>query len=405
MSAESVSEFHEKCQRLYDKILDSPYSSASEEHQALVRDASVNFDRLWEHIRSTGVMSRNESVDDMSTQALALLTVPFYLGELASRRIINGDHRRRVEVLEVSNALLKRFIDFAETIGLVTEAEVERRLDNHALDRSARVEAHRRKKDLETQLRDLDSKIRLEKAKAKRMRRIIHADSDDDEDATEDRKRHDDADDGAEAVDDVPDEVLRERHLAAAKLRLEEAFETYSMNKREMEMLGSLLDEEKQAAVKQYQEALEQDRSHLPSSALHFPGAQVPNAIDPALANMYFSQTAGVSGPYVQIAHSGVNYKVAGCGHTAPLRQQIRDQAFQDRNAPTKTLAEFAEEETAFMQEQMRLQAKAKQDQADEDAHLGEAGVEERERRKAADWDNWKDDNPANGLTAKGNYS
>jgi hypothetical protein len=390
---ESVAHFYALCVKEYNSILDTTLPSSSDEVQDKITKCSADFDRLMEHVRLQGAMSRNEEVDDMSTQALELICVPFYMSQLASRRVVNGDHSQRIRALTVSNAIMRKFLDFCENVGLIREEEIEKRLEYRALDRTARLEAHRRKQELTSQLQSLDAEIAKETAKAKRMRRIMAEDSDQDNgEEVEPEPAEDDL---------VPEELLRKRHLIHAKLCLEEAFELIQMNQREMDMLGSLSDEEKKAAIDAYQSALKEDRAQRPSSLLHFPGSKMPESID----QFYFHPKTGVSGPFLQVAQSGMNYQVAGCGHSVPLRQQIRDEAFHDRNMPTQTLEEFAAGEQAFMQDQARLQQEGALRQAEEDHALGREGREERDRKKASAWDDWKDENPPIGISAKGNYS
>jgi hypothetical protein len=413
----SVSAFHEKCVDDYNAILDSDIPSASPEAQTRINACCADFGKLMEHMRNAGVLSRNEQYDDMSTQALGLITVPFFLGAVSSRRVTGTDHKARKEVLAVSTALLRQFLDGCEMINLLKEDEVETRLDYRALDRTGRLEAHRRKKDLSERLRALEGKIKYEAAKIKRMRRIALEDPDSNDDSGDDPERavaareaeHDRDEDrgGGDGGTDggLPDEVLRERHVLLARLCIEEAFETIHMNQREADMLGGMTDEEMKAASESYQTALKEDRTNKPSTTLHFPGAQVPDAIDPQLARMYYSKETGVSGAFFQVARSGTNYQVAGCGHTEPLRQQAYDAVFHDRNQPTMTLEEFAQQEMAFVQDQARIQADNMNREEEEKAMLGPEGIEERDRKKAADWADWKDDNPPVGLTNKGNYS
>eukprot|EP00672_Neobodo_designis_P028301 CAMPEP_0174841916 /NCGR_PEP_ID=MMETSP1114-20130205/9613_1 /TAXON_ID=312471 /ORGANISM="Neobodo designis, Strain CCAP 1951/1" /LENGTH=425 /DNA_ID=CAMNT_0016076115 /DNA_START=86 /DNA_END=1363 /DNA_ORIENTATION=+ len=420
----SVAAFHSKCVDDYNAILDSTLPSASDEAQAKVTECCANFGKLMEHMRNAGVRSRNEQYDDMSTQALGLLTVPYYLGQLAGRRVTGADHKARKEVLAVSTQLLREFLDMCENVNLLEEDEVEKRLEYRALDRNSRIEAHRRKKDLTEKLNALDRRVGYEEAKIRRMRRIAAADDDDSDDGddTEAAERilarreaaHDreadrgGADAGTHTGDGLPDELLRERHVLRARLCIEEAFETIQMNQREADMLGGLTEEEMKDAREKYQEALTEDRrkGDKKSSNLHFPATKMPDLSDPELARIYYSKETGVHGPMVQVPQSGVNYRVAGCGHREPIaRQEAYDTAFQDRNAPTMTLQEFAEQETAFVQEQMRLQAEAMNRQEEENAMLGAEGIEERERKKASEWADWKDDNPPVGLTNKGNYS
>ena len=59
---------------------------------------------------------------------------------------------------------------------------------------------------------------------------------------------------------------------------------------------------------------------------------------------------------------------------------------------PTMSIEEFAEKEVREAMEREARQADAEQERANEDSDDEE--VQERNRRKAADWDDYKDANP-----------
>jgi hypothetical protein len=389
-TSESVSSVLSLALRRYEGVINSTEPASSDVAAQRVEDAIAVFHRLQQSINAQGAFSRNEELDDMSTQSLSMLTVPYYIADLVSRRACGGgDHRRRIEALSIGAEYALKYLRVCETVRLIGEDEIERRLEYRPLDRSTRIEAHRRKKDLTETLSSIDQRIGLERAKAKRLQRIL---------------REEDEEEGGRFESDVneieiSDDLLRERHIAQAKLFVDAAFELIHSNKREADMLGSLTEEEKLQIIADYQKALTESRPNAPN--LYFPAARRPE-----LQDVYLDVVSGTrTGPMQQHLSTGSNYEILGCGHNQPLRQRIKEEAFMDRNKPTMTLEEFAEQEMAAMAEQARQQAAAKREHEEEEARLGPDGVEERDRLKAAAWDNWKDDNPANGISSKGNYS
>jgi hypothetical protein len=75
------------------------------------------------------------------------------------------------------------------------------------------------------------------------------------------------------------------------------------------------------------------------------------------------------------------------------MKNQMQGAVFQpDYNLPTMSLEEFAENEVREAMEREANQAEAEQARAGEDSE--EEEVIDRERKKASEWDDWKDQNP-----------
>lgn len=401
----SVEQLHRQCKALHERMRDSGLAAIDPAHQALVKECHHAYAQLWEHVEASGSLSRADDLEDLSTGGLDLMAVPFRLAELTARGEVGGSHARRVAALGASRKLYIAFLNLCENVRLVREEDIEKRVVYKALDRTARVEAHQRCKALENRISELEGAMAKERALAKRRLRIEQEDLDDD-----DQVDRDDAERAAAiaemdeaALEDATEEVRRELLVTQLKLRVEEAFSSIQMNDREADMLTTLSEDGKVRAVEEYQRALTDERKSTFASNKHFPGASV--LIDPELTRVYASKATGVHGPPLQQPQGGANYNILPCGHTGPLRHELKDAAFLDRNQPTQTLEEFAQGEMAFMAEQQQRMMDAQQTKMEEDAKLGEAGIEERERVDKARWDDWRDANPAYGITNKGNYS
>ena len=103
------------------------------------------------------------------------------------------------------------------------------------------------------------------------------------------------------------------------------------------------------------------------------------------------------------------NYTVLPGGHVIPfgtLREHLKEQCFVQRNLPTMTLADFADMEMQKMAQDVTKQKAAEVEHQAEEVRIGPEGVEERERTKQADWDDWRDEHPSHSaISTKGNYS
>lgn len=87
----------------------------------LVKKGSDLLRQCEEMISKLGLFSLNETKDDISTANLKYILVPYYLAELTEKIAEDG----RIKVLEASQAKLKEFISFCETMELVPEEEME----------------------------------------------------------------------------------------------------------------------------------------------------------------------------------------------------------------------------------------------------------------------------------------
>jgi hypothetical protein len=406
----TVKQHQRLCSKQYLSILETALEGNDPKLQEMIRTASANLLQLWAHCQTAGVMSSNEDFSELSTQAMALFVVPFYIGNLASKRILGAsfDPAKRCEVLTISNDFLQKFLQQCVDVGLITLGEVDHgtRFQSSAAARTQRIELFRQQKQLSEELQEMDSNLAFIKRRNRRTRNIIRDDAveeNGDDETAEGRAAallHRDRGDEDDASDDEGDEEqLRARHAKMIRWCVGECYTMIQLSHRELEMFGAMSDDDRKAAVAEDQKALEEEplrRSNLIQTVI--PG---PMGADP----LNYQVGSSVGGPPMQQPQGGANYSIMSCGHAAPLRQQIVEEAFQNRNMPTQTLAEYADEEMAAMAAQAERDAQGKLEMAEEMERLGEDGMEEGERKKQARWDDWRDEHPPLGISNKGNYT
>lgn len=225
-------------------------------------------------------------------------------------------------------------------------------------------------------------------------------------------------DDGDALLDEDSEmaEIRRERAIARLRWGCYELGYTQEGSERELKMLSGLDLQARARISKDYQERLEelkrgeatqarQTYTILPDGQMMLGTLANPQAVPVRAVQAagggpvgFAPPTASSSAPPPPLSHA----EMASRGVYA---QQVRESIMVDRNPPTKTLQEFAEEEMAFAMQQQAQERAAREAQAEEDERLGPDGVEERERVKELKWDDWKEDNPRFGKTSKGNYS
>ncbi|XP_060174188.1 PP2A regulatory subunit TAP46-like isoform X4 [Lycium barbarum] len=130
-------------------------ASESTLDQDLVRKGCELLRQCEEMVSKLGLFSLNETKDDISTANLKYILVPYYLAELAEK-IAEDD---RIKVLKTSQAKLKEFISFCETMELVPEEEMETSKQggaDTALDRRAKkIARFKRQRAAESKLLEL----------------------------------------------------------------------------------------------------------------------------------------------------------------------------------------------------------------------------------------------------------
>ncbi|EFH57146.1 predicted protein [Arabidopsis lyrata subsp. lyrata] len=87
----------------------------------VVKKGCEMFQKCEDMIRKLALFSSNETKEDISTNNLKYLLVPYYLAEL-TEKIIQDD---RIPIVEASYAKLKEFFSFCEAMELVPDEELE----------------------------------------------------------------------------------------------------------------------------------------------------------------------------------------------------------------------------------------------------------------------------------------
>eukprot|EP00759_Apiculatamorpha_spiralis_P015326 PhF_6_TR2196/c0_g1_i3/m.3643/K17606/IGBP1, TAP42; immunoglobulin-binding protein 1 len=316
MTTTLVGLLHDGMKAFNDKVENSDFSSGSQEYQQCVDNLIQHFTKLRHYATVRGVLSRNEELDDVMTDAILFYLIPYYLAELHVKKMPSASDTEDAEavggsrerVLAVAMELYKDFLSDVVSVGIVKESEAVVDDDVGAgkpVDRAAKVALAKRVKELQEKQRSLESR---------RKNRI----------STLEKK-------GCEShdVDEDPEveEITRELNLATVRVTVGKVVSSYPYVVQELNMLRSLTKEQREQAVREYRQAIEEMKRGPP-----------PDAV-----------------PVTRIG--------------AVDRMEIKDTAFINRNAPTQTLAEFADEEIAYMKEaQARADAKGARDKAEWDS-------------------------------------
>lgn len=184
-----------------------------------------------EMISKLGLFSLNETKDDISTANLKYILVPYYLAELTEKIAADG----RIKVLKASQAKLKEFISFCETMELVPEEEMETSKQGGAntfADRRAKkIARFKRQRAAESKLLELKER-RGRSTKASALSTPVESGEDD-------------------VLDDDGDEE-REAWLTTISLALSKAFDLLEMLNKEEEMLSAIKEKQLQTGRKNF---------------------------------------------------------------------------------------------------------------------------------------------------------
>lgn len=427
----TVKQHFDACVRTYrEKVLDSTLDSTDPIFQSIVAQLTAELELVWHTVVTSGVLSPNDELDDVSTGTLSLLLAPFLLADLHQRVVVPApsrpsqnatsssssvgpavaSSRTRSHSLALSLHHLNRFLQVAVQLGLTTEQDVEQSIVYQPQQRQRKVEMSRAISGYQSTLRSMEHRMAFLVARRKRMQKLIaEEDSADDEEETDQKeaKARAAAGRGGDAVDDdaergaEEDELLREYHLLRLRCAVLESYQSIQLSTRELEMLTTLSDEQRREIVHEYQRQMQESGGGLGLNRQTYtilPGG----SIAPGAVGLRQSSSSSGGGAHPQRLLSQ-QHGITVDGRT--VRETIQSEIFMDRNRPTMTLQEFAELEMREIQRQMDDAQEKARWQAEEDAQLGVEGIEERERKKDSAWADWKDDNPPIGLSTKGNYS
>ncbi|CAN7066505.1 unnamed protein product [Brassica rapa subsp. trilocularis] len=201
-------------------------ASESRADQDVVRKGCEMLQKCEDMVGKLGLFSSNETKEDISTNNLKYLLIPFYLAEL-TEKIKQED---RIPIVKASYAKLKEFFSFCEAMELVPEEELEassRGGSAPPADRRAlKIARFKRQKAAEAKL--LEIKERKERrGRSKRASALSTP-----------------VESGEEDIPDDDSEEERDAWLATINLAICKAIDLLEMLKREEEMLSAIKEKQ-----------------------------------------------------------------------------------------------------------------------------------------------------------------
>ncbi|XP_016448879.1 PP2A regulatory subunit TAP46-like [Nicotiana tabacum] len=345
-----------------------------------------------EMVTKLGLFSLNETKDDISTANLKYILVPYYLAELTEK--IAEDNR--IKVLKVSQAKLKEFISFCETMELVPEEEIETSTQggaNSFADRRAKkIARFKRQRAAESKLLDLkeQKERRGRSTKAAALSTPVETGEDD--------------------VSDDDGEEEREAWLTTISLALGKAFDLLEMLNKEEEMLSAIKERQLQDGEKEFSQIVLDERTKK-AETWHRDAAARAHYTKPAapITCATFAQDVIEGRATVSQAHEHKHQplifgpaSLVGRNPTTE-REKIAAQVFQPHyRLPTMSIEEAGLTEMNMMNEwqerNMKLMEEANSSWH-KDGPKSRPGEDDEEdddaaQDKARAWDYWKDDNP-----------
>lgn len=372
------------------------HDSASESSidQDTVRKSCEMLKVCEEMIGQLGLFSLNETKDDITTANLKYVLVPYYLAEL-TEKIAEDD---RIEVLNASQAKLKEFISFCETMELVPEDEIETSSQGGAssfVDRRAKkIARFKRQRAAESKLLELKERKerRGRSTKAATLSSPVETEEDD-------------------VLDDDSEEE-REAWLTTISLALCKAFDLLEMLKKEEEILSAVREKQLQDGVKEFSQLILDERTQKAES-WHRDAAARARYTKPAapITCATFAQDVIEGRAKVSQAHEHKHQPLlfgpASLVGTNPTteRERIAAQVFQPHyRLPTMSIEEAGLTEMNMMNKWQERNVKLMEEANSswyKDGPKSRPGEDDEEeddddaaQEKARAWDDWKDDNP-----------
>ncbi|KAK4380720.1 hypothetical protein RND71_002582 [Anisodus tanguticus] len=370
---------------------------------ALTSESSINKDTVRkgceilsvceEMIGKLGLFSLNETKEDISTANLKYILVPYYLAEL-TEKIAEDD---RIGVLKASQAKLKEFISFCETMELVPEDEIEPSTQGGAssfVDRRAKkIARFKRQRAAESKL------LELKEQKERRGR------------STKAAALSSPVETGEDDVSDDDGEEEREAWLTTISLALCKAFDLLEMLKKEEEMLSAVREKQLQDGEKEFSQLILGERTQKAES-WHRDAAARARYTKPAapITCATFAQDVIEGRAKVSQAHEHKHQpllfgpaSLVGQNPTTE-RERIAAQVFQPHyRLPTMSIEEAGLTEMNMMNKWQERNVKLMEEANSswyKDGPKSRPGEDEEEddddaaQDKARAWDDWKDDNP-----------
>ncbi|OAY45827.1 PP2A regulatory subunit TAP46 [Manihot esculenta] len=361
--------------------------------QEMVKKGCKALERCEEMICKLGLFSANETKDDISTTNLKYILVPYYLGE-RTEKIAQDD---RMQILKASQAKLKEFLSFCETLELVPEEELHTSSqggsNSFAERRAQKIARFNRQKAAQAKL--LEIKERKERrgrsTRATALSTPVEA--------------------GEEDVLDDDGEEEREAWLAMISLAICKAIDLLDMLKKEEEILSVIKERQLKEGDKEFSQSILDERTKK-AEAWHREAAARAQYTKPAppITCATFAQDVLEGRANVSQAHDHKHQpmifgpaSLVG-GSLTSERERMAAQVFQpSHRLPTMSIEEaglremeimnkwqernaklMAEANSAWYKDGPKVKSGEEEDDEDDDAAV----------QKARAWDDWKDDNP-----------
>ncbi|OAY38906.1 PP2A regulatory subunit TAP46 [Manihot esculenta] len=360
--------------------------------QEMVKKGCVALERCEEMINKLGLFSANETKDDISTTNLKYILVPYYLAELTEK--ISQDDR--MQILKASQAKLKEFLSFCETMEFVPEEELRASVqggpNSFAERRALKIARFNRQRAAQAKL--LEIKERKERrgrsTRATALSTPVEA--------------------GEEDLLDDDGEEEREAWLTAISLSICKALDLLEMLKKEEEMLSAVKERQLKEGDKEFSQAILDERTKK-AEAWHRGAATRAQYTKPAppitcatFAQDVLEGRADVSQVHDH-KHQPLIFGPASLigGNLTSERERMAAQVFQpSHRVPTMSIEEAGLREMEIMNKWQERNAKIMAEansswykdyrkvQTGEDDEEEDDAVVQKERA----WDDWKDDNP-----------
>ncbi|TYJ38531.1 hypothetical protein E1A91_A05G449300v1 [Gossypium mustelinum] len=359
--------------------------------QDLVKKGCELLEKCEDMISKLGLFSSNETKDDISTNNLKYVLVPFYLAELTEKLA----QEERIQILKISQAKLKEFISFCEAMELVPQEELEASVQgasNSFADRRAlKIARFRRQRAAEAKLTEIKER------KERRGRSIKAAALSTPVEVGEDDLLDDDG------------EEEREAWLTTISLAICKAFDLLEMLKKEEEMLSAIKEKQLKEGEKEFSQAILDDRTKK-AEAWHRDAAARARYTQPAapITCATFAQDVIEGRANVSQAHEHKHQpmifgpqSLIG-GSLTSERERMAAQVFQPAyRMPTMSIEEAGLREMEMMNKWQERNAKMFEEANSawykDKPKMGPSEDDEDDdaaQEKARAWDDWKDDNP-----------
>eukprot|EP00756_Hemistasia_phaeocysticola_P061020 Hpha_TRINITY_DN4511_c0_g1::TRINITY_DN4511_c0_g1_i1::g.115518::m.115518/K17606/IGBP1, TAP42; immunoglobulin-binding protein 1 len=333
----TLGELYDQALQMHQALEESDLESASQKKQEMVKETITKFEELWNQVQSAGVFSSNEEKDDVATGDIRFFIVPYLLGDCQDKVVDTNRVRNLRRAIHCFEFFMKTCLEY----GILTEKEHEELTTPlNPTDRTARVERHRRQKELQAKLAQLSEK---RKHLSRRIQARLEAAEKEEEDEY------------------LPEQgelenASRGYWFLCVRDKLGAASQQLHMMKRECEMLQQLTPEQKDAAADEYQLRMHEAKGRAPAE-----------------------------GAIRKVTHADAPQVISSFPN---VREKILSEIFMDRNPPTMSEAEYAAIQMSKM-----LPSDPPPPPEGEEPNSDDDDSEERERKrkKASDWDDWKD--------------